>query len=148
MAGRDGYVLSYDPDTRIRTRVHDAEGMAKQDTPLGSIGADRRPEREGSQAVIQVHEQDLGPLLRHMEKRRSEASSWRPATSGQKGPSGLQFVGRIPNIWLPFLNRSGILHNPQALREFMDSDVMKRFRANTVVLSRKGMKRKYGRRRS
>ena len=146
MAGRDGYVLAHDPEARITTRAYDHEGQVRERSDLGSVAVGRRPEREGSQGIIQVHEQDLGPLLRHMKEHQGRVSSWRAATSDATGPNGLQFVGRIPLYLIPFLNRMGILDDPQALREFMDSDYMKNFRTNPgIPVSRRGMLRKYGR---
>ena len=144
MAGRDGYVLSHDSEARITTRVYDVDGLTQEDTIFGRVDIGGVPKHEGSQAVVHVTEQDVGPLIEHMKEQRKSASSWRPATTNPSGPSGLQFVGRIPNFMLSWLNRKGILWDNELFREFMDSDVMKPYRANSVALSRKGMRRKYG----
>ena len=144
---RSGQVLQHDPEARVRTRLYDVEdGSVRVSGDLGEQVFDRRPQREGSRKVIQVLEQDVGPLLRHMAKHRLSAPKWRPGTSGQKGPGGMKFVGRIPNYMLPFLQRTGILHDQQALRAFMDSDEMKAYRTDSAAVSPKGMKRKYGKR--
>ena len=131
MAGRDGYVLSHDPESRITTRMYDVEGVSKTETIFGRVNTGRIPTREGSRAVVQVIEQDVRPILDHMGHMRAAASSWRPATSGATGPCGMQFIGRIPNFMLPWLRRRGILQDQQLFRRFMDSDIMKPFRANT-----------------
>lgn len=140
--GRDGYVLSHDPEARITTRVYDAKGVGRVNTDLGEmeVGANV-DEHSGSEAIVQVTSQDCGPIMDMASMQRQYGTS---RMVPKEGPRGMTHVGFIPNFMIPTLHRMGILQDAKRLREFMDSPEFAYLRTNPMALSAKGMKRKYG----
>ncbi|WP_420431434.1 hypothetical protein [Candidatus Poriferisocius sp.] len=139
MAGRDGYILSHDPEARITTRAYDMEGVAKVNTLLGDQNVGGYPQH-GGEVVAQVTTQDCGPIM-DMAKMLRDHGSWRRPGSG---PKGMHHVAFIPQFMIPHLNRMGILNDQKRLREFLDSPEMAYLRTDPRPLSPRGMKRKYG----